>query len=172
VLLRSDLESAEWAELRRRLSDVAIFSEMFDVTIEARAEGLALIDEDGEATDSMFPRTGTVGHAALLLLTRATTGHGAGSDMGAPPVLGRHDVEAIMTELADRHRRYWSQLAEDPARLTDAVLDLLEDHRLIAIEDHTVTLMPTAWRYGIEEVVADGSGPVGESSQPALGTLR
>ncbi len=172
VLHRSDLDGAEWAELRRRLSEeVAIFSEMFDVTIEVRAEGLAVIDEDGRLTDSAFPRAGTVGHAALLLLTQAIADREPGSDVVTGAALGRDDVEAIVTELANSHRKYWSQLAEDPERLTDAVLDLLEDHRLVATEGDTVVLLPAAWRYGIEEVVADDTGTVGGSSQPIQGAL-
>lgn len=172
VLHRSDLDGAEWAELRRRLSEeVAIFAEMFDVTIEARAEGLAVIDEDGRLTDSVFPRTGTVGHAALLLLTQATAYREPGSDIVAGAALGRADVEAIVTELATGHRKYWSQLAEDPTRLTDAVLDLLEDHGLVATDGDAVALLPAAWRYGIEEEVAEDASTVGEGSHVAQGTL-
>jgi uncharacterized protein (TIGR02678 family) len=172
VLYRSDLDSAEWAELRRRMSEeVAIFSEMFDVTIEARAEGLAVIDEDGRLSDSAFPRTGTVGHAALLLLTQATAGLEPGSEEVAGAVLGRDEIEAIVTVLADGHHKYWSQLAEDPARLTDAVLDLLEDHRLVSVGGDTVVLRPAAWRYGIDEVSADDAGALDGSPLGAQGAL-
>ena len=172
VLHRSDLDAAEWAELRRRLSEeVAIFSEMFDLPIEARAEGVALIDEDGRLSDRAFPRTGTVGHAALLLLTQATAGREPGSDAGAGAVFGRGDIEAMVASLADRHRRFWSQLAEDPARLTDAVLHLLEDHRLVATEGDSVVLLPAAWRYGIEEVAADDAADDGGGFRPIQGTL-
>ncbi len=172
VLYRSDLDTAEWAELRRRLSEEgAIFFEMFDVTIEARAEGLAVIDEDGRLTDSVFPRTGTVGHAALLLLAQATASHEPTSEVAAGAVLHRDDVDAIVSELADGHRKYWSQLAEEPAKLTDAVLDLLEDHHLVAVEGGTVVLLPAAWRYGIDEVAAGGAGGAGKDSPATQGTL-
>jgi uncharacterized protein (TIGR02678 family) len=171
VLYRSDLDDAEWAELRRRLTEEAtIFSEMFDVTIEARAEGLAVVDEDGRVTDSPFPRTGTVGHAALLLLTQVTADREPGSDGAAGATLDRADVEAIVTELASGHRTFWSQLAEDPARLTDAVLELLEDHRLVGTEGSTVVVLPAAWRYGIEELVVDDLGSDGGRSGPSQGT--
>lgn len=172
VLYRSDLDTAEWAELRRRLSEeAAIFFEMFDATIEARAEGLAIIDEDGRLTDSVFPRTGTVGHAALLLLAQATASREPTSEVTAGTVLHRDDVDAIMIELVDGHRKYWSQLAEEPARLTDAVLDLLEDHYLVAIEGDAVVLLPAAWRYGVDEVAADDAGSAGEDSPATQGTL-
>jgi uncharacterized protein (TIGR02678 family) len=168
VLYASDLDGAEWAELRRRLGEeVAIFSEMFDATIEARAEGLAVIDEDGRLSDSAFPRTGTVGHAALLLITRAIADRKPGTGVA----FGRDGVDAMVTELADRNRTYWSQLAEDPPKLADAVLDLLEDHRLVSAEGDTVILLPAAWRYGIEEVVADETGSVGAGRSGIQGTL-
>lgn len=172
VLYRSDLDPAEWAELRRRLSEeAAIFFEMFDVAIEARAEGLAIINEDGRLTDSVFPRTGTVGHAALLLLAQATAGREPTTEAAGGAVLDRNDVDAIVTELVNGHRKYWSQLAEEPARLTDAVLDLLEDHHLVADEGDAVVLLPAAWRYGVEEVAADDAGGAEEGPHPTQGTL-
>jgi len=172
VLYRSDLDHAEWAELRRRLSEeTAIFFEMFDVTIEARAEGLAIIDEDGRLTDTVFPRTGTVGHAALLLLAQATADREPKAEAAAGAVLDRGDVDAIVTGLVNGHRKYWSQLAEEPTRLTDAVLNLLEDHHLVADEGDVVVLLPAAWRYGIDEVVADDGNSAGESSHSGQGTL-
>jgi uncharacterized protein (TIGR02678 family) len=172
VLYRDDLDPAEWAELRRRLSEEsAIFFEMFDVTIEARAEGLAVIDEDTRLTDSVFPRVGTVGHAALLLLARATAGREPEAERPADVMLDRDEVDAIMTELVDAHRKYWSQLAEEPARLTDAVLDLLEDHHLVADQGDAVVILPAAWRYGIDEVVVDGGTSARESSDTDQGTL-
>lgn len=172
VLYRSDLDTSEWAELRRRLGEeAAIFFEMFDVTIEARAEGLAIIDEDGRLTDSAFPRTGTVGHAALLLLAQATAGRQPPSETAAGSLLDRVHVDAIMAELASGHRKYWSQLAEEPARLTDSVLALLEDHRLVALEGDDVVLLPAAWRYGIDEVADDDAVSTGQGPLPGQGTL-
>jgi uncharacterized protein (TIGR02678 family) len=158
VVYRSDLDEVEWSELRRRQGeDDAIFAEMFDVHIEARAEGLAIVDEQGDLTDSPFPRGGTVGHAALLLLDRVTDG-------AAPsPVLSRASVDAIVAELAADHRKYWSQLAVDPLRLGDAVLALLQDHRLVTVDNDTVTLMPAAWRYAVDVTA--------EEAEPAQGTL-
>lgn len=148
VLYRSDLDDAEWAELRRRLSEeTAIFAEMFGVDVEARAEGLAVIDPAGALSDSAFPRGGTVGHAALLLLERLTSG-------STGPV-GRADVVAIVAELAAGHRRYWSQLADDPEHLAEQVLTLLEDHRLVSSHESVVEVLPAAWRYAVEEVVPD-----------------
>lgn len=152
VLYRSDLDDADWAELRRRVSEeAATFAEMFGVDIEARAEGIALIDPTGVLTDSSFPRGGTVGHAALLLLERM-------ADTPDGPV-GRAEVVAIVADLAASHRRYWSQLADDAEQLTDEVLDLLEDHRLVTRHGSLIEVLPAAWRYAVDEMVPDERDP-------------
>ncbi|MCY3924880.1 MAG: TIGR02678 family protein [bacterium] len=140
VLYRSDLSYDEWGELRRRLGEEsAIFEEMFGVHLEARAEGIAVIDPGDGLTDSRFPRGGTVGHAALLLLDRLIE-----ADTATMP---RDALVEEVRSLAAERRRYWSQLAEDPDRLTGEILDLLEDHRLAEVDAGTVRLLPAAWRY-------------------------
>ena len=150
VLYRSDLSDDEWAELRRRLGEESsIFDEMFGLRLEARAEGVAAIDPDDGMTDSKFPRSGTVAHAALLLINRLTE---AGSDSVA-----LCEVVETVASLAEEHRRYWSQLADDPDRLTDAALELLQDHRLTDTCGETVRLLPAAWRYAADVRIEQGA---------------
>lgn len=153
VVYRTDLSQDEWAELRRRLGEEStIFNEMFGMVIEARAEGLAAIDPDGSLTDSRFPAGGTVGQAALLLIDRLVA-----ADRN--PVEHRALV-AIIADLAETHRvesRHWAQIAEDPARLADEVLDLLQDHRLARVAGESVELLPAAWRYAVEVRIEQGS---------------
>ena len=140
VLYRSDLSDDEWGELRRRLGEEsAIFEEMFGVHIEARAEGIAVIDPGDGLTDSRFPTGGTVGHAALLLLDRLIEANSA--------TMPRDALVEEVRALAEERRRYWSRLAEDPDRLAGEILDLLEDHRLAEVDAGTVRLLPAAWRY-------------------------
>ncbi len=153
VVYRADLTDGEWAELRRRRDEEStIFNEMFGMVIEARAEGLAAIDPDGGLTDSRFPAGGTVGQAALLLIDRlVATDHN--------PV-ERRALVAIVADLAETHRvesRHWAQIAEDPVRLTDEVLELLLDHRLARVDGESVELLPAAWRYAVEVRIEQGS---------------
>lgn len=143
VLYRSDLSDDEWNELRRRLGEESsIFEEMFGLRLESRAEGVSAIDSEDGVTDSRFPRNGTVAHAALLLLDRLID---SGSDSFA-----ESDVVEVVASLAAEHRRFWSQLADEPVRLTEAVLELLADHRLAEARDGTVRLSPAAWRYAVD----------------------
>lgn len=153
VVYRSDLSDGEWAELRRRQGDEArIFDEMFGMRIEARAEGLAAIDPDGDLTDSRFPAGGTLGQAALLLIDRLVAA-------GRNP-LERSEAVSAVAELAEVHRvqsRHWGQIADEPERLTDKILELLQDHRLADVRDEAVELLPAAWRYAVEVRIEQGS---------------
>ena len=150
VLYRGDLSDNEWTELRRRLGEESrIFYEMFGLQFEARAEGVAAIDPEDSMTDSRFPRSGTVGHAALLLIDRLT-------ETGLTSVPLTEVVETVAA-LAGEHRRYWSHLADQPDHLTAAIVELLQDHRLIEVHGDTVRLLPSAWRYAVEVRIEQGS---------------
>ena len=69
VVYRSDLGDHEWSELRRRLGDEEQFlDEMFGLVLESRAEGVASVDPAGTLAERRFPTSGTIGHAALLVI--------------------------------------------------------------------------------------------------------
>jgi uncharacterized protein (TIGR02678 family) len=149
VLYRSDLSDAEWGELRRRLGEESdIFEEMFGAHIEARAEGVAVIDPGDGMTDSRFPTGGTVGHAALLLLDRLVEADHVSMTWDA-------FVDEVRALTAAR-RPYWSQLADDPERLAGEILDLLEGHRLAEVDAGGVRLLAAAWRYRADIDVETG----------------
>lgn len=145
VLYRTDLTDAEWGELRRRLGDEAGFlDEMFGLRLEARAEGVAAIDPTGTLAERRFPTTGTVGHAALLLIDRLLRQDPTidvepdegfvvgehGSHVGTAPT-PMDEVVGSITELAAAHASHWSnELVGAPERLTARVVELLVDLRL------------------------------------------
>jgi uncharacterized protein (TIGR02678 family) len=124
VLYRDDLTPSEWGELRRRLGDEErILDEMFGLAVEARAEGVAAVDPSGDLSETRFPRTGTEGHAALLLLDRLD----GGRSHPWP------EVVAAVAALAEQHRRRWSKdLADAPEKLARRVVEQLVDVRLAA----------------------------------------
>ena len=142
VLYRTDLTDQEWSELRRRLGEESdIFYEMFGMEVEARAEGVMVIDPDGGLTDSRFPRGGTIPHAALLLIDRLLKMDRM--------LFERGEIFDAVSGLANEHRQYWSKLADHPDRLTDEVLELLQDHRLAEVTEGGVRILPAAWRYSV-----------------------
>jgi uncharacterized protein (TIGR02678 family) len=149
VLYRADLTDAEWGELRRRLGEEAAFlDEMFGLRLEARAEGVAAIDPSGTLAERRFPATGTVGHAALLLIDhlvprrprteelQSDDGVGLAVPDGGPIELQMIDVVVLVTELAVQHASHWSNdLVGAPERLAARVVELLVDLRLAAVVD-------------------------------------
>jgi uncharacterized protein (TIGR02678 family) len=158
VVYRDDLTDEEWTELRRRLGQEAtLLHEMFGLLLEARSEGVAAIDPGGRLSDIRFPTSGTVSHAALLLVDRLRRHAGGGTDTGgAPGIHTDQEVAALMAELAVPNRRRWSgELVEDPARLGARAVELLCELRLAERRDApggwTVRLLPAAARFTLDE---------------------
>ncbi len=171
VLYRSDLDDAEWSELRRRLGEEErLLDEMFGLVLEARAEGVAAIDPLGTLSEVSFPTGGTLGHAALLVLDSLRS-H-AGSAIAWSELLG------CVEELAVAHRGNWSKhLVGAPERLARQVLELLVELRLaesvaaFESEDETQTtpalrLLPAAGRFlaALEPGSPDSSGGASQGS--------
>jgi len=162
VLYRTDLADGEWAELRNRLNEEsAILGEMFGLEIETRAEGVMAIDPEDGLTDSRFPQSATVGHAALLLIDRLAETDRTRVERGS--------LIGIVSDLASEHRRFWSRLADNPERLVAEILELLQDHRLAECDGDAVRLLPAAWRYRVVgESGDDGPKPGADAEQTSL----
>ena len=136
VVYRDDLDEAEWAELRRRLGGESRYlEEMFGLVVEARAEGVAAVDPDGDFADEPFPAGGTEGHASLLLL----------------PLLGdrgrewweQAEVEQLVGRLATANSRYWAKdLVAAPDRLARRAVDLLVRVRLVEARSDPAGVRP------------------------------
>lgn len=156
VVYRQDVTDAEWAELRRRLSEEErILYEMFGFAIEARAEGVAAIDPEGALSDRRFPTTGTVGHAALLLIERLAADR-PGEWIDAA------EVERHVEDLIVSHPRWANNYVVSPSLLTRHVLQILGEMRLADLDGSRIRLLAAAARFlAVEE-------SVGEESQAAL----
>lgn len=195
VLYRDDLTDEQWGELRRRLSDEErILGEMFGLTLESRAEGVAAVDPDGTLADTRFPTGGTLGHAALLLLhalhpdhlhqpaqdrgadldRQADQDRGADQDTATPDQHQRAaslvplaEVRAQLRVLVAEHGRHWAaDLVASPDRLERQVLELLVDLRLAErVAATDLRLLPAAGRFlPALPEPLDGKGSDGESA--------
>lgn len=155
VLYRSDLRETEWSELRRRLGEEArLLDEMFGLTLEARAEGVAAVDPPGSLSARPFPTGGTVGHAALLLLD-VLRPHGDAA-------IGWDEILRHVEGLAARHRRGWSKdLVAAPQRLAQQVIELLVDLRLAVRVEAT-----RACEAGHEDEAGGGESGVAAEPEP------
>lgn len=147
VMYRSDLTDAEWGELRRRLgAESQMVEEMFGLSLEARAEGIACIDADGNLSDIRFPSTGTVGHCALLMVEKIG------------PAASLADVEAIVVALAHEHAAHWAKDSTAmPEKLAREALALLASQRLVAVEGDEVRVLAAAHRYAPTVTIADST---------------
>ncbi|WAU79983.1 TIGR02678 family protein [Streptomyces sp. Qhu-G9] len=139
-----DLTGAEreWLRTRQRRESQA-FSELLGLEAEIRAEGIALVDPDGDLTDLHLPGTGTVAQAALLLIGRLVDrlrpedpGHPA---VGGQLVIGVPVPDGLLPELLDElvdeygRRSNWQRgLLDNRDGLLAAVLDLLVRMHLMA----------------------------------------
>ncbi|OAA23571.1 TIGR02678 family protein [Frankia sp. EI5c] len=163
VVYADDVAPEDWAELRRRFGEEARFcEEMFDLLVEARAEGVAAIDVDGGCTDVSFPAGGTTAHAALLLL-EALADHGRGG-------VTVTELDDELAALLIRYGRYWRRDAStDPARLRDDAVALLTSMSLVRWEaDGRLHPRPAAARFA-PKVTITVREPA--SDEPTQGTL-
>lgn len=151
VVYRHDLNDEEWDELRRRQAEEAsVLEEGLGLVVEARAEGVAAIDPTGTMSGLRFPATGTVGHAALLLIGELCTRGDLAPDGGW---VTWDDLTATVAALAAPHAKRWrAALVDDPDALLRAALDLMVPLRLAEVEDdqqgrRSVRLLPAAARF-------------------------
>lgn len=142
---------------------------------EQRAEGLALVDEDGALTDVAMPAEGTEAHATLLVAEflagrQRSDGAGAGSSLA--------EVAAFLAEARTRYGSYWRKSAREAGaeqELAATALRRLAQLRLINVDDEPacqvrevgqVRPLPALARFALGEATVHGVA--GASSQPSL----
>lgn len=125
---------------------------------EARAEGIALADLEGDCTDTGLPEEGTEGHLTLLLATWMAERLRRGQP-------GPLDVAAVRDQAARfmrAHRHHWSKAAAEEGAsewLTDLVLDRLAGLGLVALENGAVTPQPALGRFALRSTPEMDAAP-------------
>jgi uncharacterized protein (TIGR02678 family) len=142
ALYLDDLEETERAYLTsQRHYLVGQVTAKTGLVVEVRKEGLAAVDPLGRLTDLIFPGTGTVSHAALLLAERL-----------ASRALDESGLRAVLDSLVERYGHLWSQeYRDDRERLLSEALERLELMGLIAMRDGVAEPLPAIARYKLEE---------------------
>lgn len=110
---------------------------------EQRAEGLALVDEDGQLTDVAMPAEGTEAHATLLVAEFLAA--------RTPPTRG-DDVSAFLAEARTRYGHYWRKSAREAGaekELARVALERLQKLQLIALDDGLVRPLPALARFAL-----------------------
>ncbi|WP_280545748.1 TIGR02678 family protein [Halomonas sp. 11-S5] len=112
---------------------------------EARAEGVALVDPDGELTDEKIPAEGTEGHLALLMAERlAAVG---------PDGVSLDEAEAWIRGWQQDYRRYWRKSACEPGAahgLCRQTLVRLASLRLVARRGERILPLPALGRFRVQ----------------------
>ena len=121
------------------------------LSIEQRAEGLALVDENGELTDVAMPAAGTASHVTLLVAEFLASARHA--QPGA--AVSESAVAAAVRDLIPDYGRYWAKAAREPGAETDLArnaLGRLEMLRLIRRDADGIHPLPALARFSLGEV--------------------
>ncbi|HEY5088112.1 MAG TPA: TIGR02678 family protein [Gemmatimonadaceae bacterium] len=120
---------------------------------ELRAEGLALVDADGELSDKHLPAIGTEGHATLLVaehLARA-------AETDPSRIHSLHELAGYLRTAGDRYGRFWRKDAREAGaevELAAEAVNRLEGLRLVQRIPNGVRALPALHRYAISEAQA------------------
>jgi uncharacterized protein (TIGR02678 family) len=128
----------------------ARLAEAADLEAEQRAEGLALIDAEGELSDVQLPAEGTLSHATLLVAEYLADQLRNDASRAVPEL----EVAVFVRRAADNFGRYWRKTEREPGSetaLTREVLGALEKLRLVSWRDGYVRARPALARYGLGE---------------------
>ena len=117
---------------------------------EQRAEGLALVDEGGDLTDTKMPAEGTLAHVTLLVAEfLATAHHRANWTLDAA-------VARFIARATPEYGRYWRKSARAPGAETELAqhaLSRLTMLRLIRRRDGSVQALPALARFALGKSV-------------------
>lgn len=152
VLYYSELTEPERAYLEHQRGPMLKrITEATGFVAEVRAEGIALLDPTGEATDLAMPEEGTDGHATLLLAEHLADHMRTYPDQPIP----LDELQAHMSALATRHRTHWRKTATVP-ELTSGAVHRLQALGLIRLRGDLVVALPALARFGFAEAVITG----------------
>jgi len=136
--------TSQRAALTRRITEAT------GLVAEVRAEGIAMVDPDGDLTDTRMPEDGTDGHSTLLLAEHLAR---AGAGPGEPvPVTGLH---AHMRELIRQHRKHWRKDVTEPdaeVLLVDRALTRMAALGLLRRQGDAVFALPALSRFALGEL--------------------
>jgi uncharacterized protein (TIGR02678 family) len=151
VLYHNELTTDELEYLSSQRGPMAYrLAQASGLTAELRAEGIALVDVDGELSDKHLPAVGTEAHATLLVaeyLARA-------AKIDAAQIHSLHELAAFLRIAADQYGRFWRRDAREPGaeiELAREAIDRLAALRLVQHVENGVRPLPALHRYAISE---------------------
>jgi uncharacterized protein (TIGR02678 family) len=123
--------------------------EASDLRAEQRAEGVALVDAEGELSDAQLPAEGTLAHATLLVAEYLVE-----AVRGGVSFVPEIEVAAYLRKAADTYGRYWRKAEREPGAevaLAREALCQLDKLKLIHVRQGAVCARPALARYSLGE---------------------
>lgn len=149
VVYHDDLDEAEQAYLtgqRHRLTTTVAAAT--GLVPEVRAEGIAMVDDRGDATDLEVPDQGTDGHLTLLVAEHLADCLRADPDT----IVTRAELEVVVAACIAEHAPHWRRDVRDAGaevRLAAEVVDRLAAIRLVRVDGDGIVPRPAIARYAV-----------------------
>lgn len=143
---------------RQRPHLLAALTEATHLHAEVRTEGIALVDLEGDCTDSGLPEEGTEGHLTLLVATWLADRLRAGD----PAPLAIETVRQKVARFIRQHRHHWNKEAGERGAegpLTALVLDRLAGLALIERTSDQVRPLPALGRFALRDTAELAPAP-------------
>lgn len=181
VLYHSECSGAEREYLATQRGALAArLAAACGLVAELRAEGMALVDADGELSDERLPAQGTEAHVTLLVAERLARAQlpspcplpraAEGSDDGAP-VFAPRQIAAWIAEAAVSYGRYWRKAAREPgaeSALAEQAIERLARLGLVERVAGGVRARPALLRYSLGDAQVAERGAATHAAQGAL----
>ena len=122
--------------------------EATNLTAEQRAEGLALVDEEGELTDVVMPAEGTEAHVTLLVTEFLANRRHDGANVAVS------EITLFVAQAKERYGAYWRKSAREPGaeqELAYSAVERLQKLQLVACIGEAIQPLPALARFAIGE---------------------
>ena len=122
--------------------------EATNLTAEQRAEGLALVDEEGELTDVVMPAEGTEAHVTLLVAEFLANRRNDGANVAVS------EITLFVAQAKERYGAYWRKSAREPGaeqELAYSAVERLQKLQLVACIGEAIQPLPALARFAIGE---------------------
>jgi uncharacterized protein (TIGR02678 family) len=174
VVYFDDLEADTLAYLQNQRGPLAArLADATGLVAEQRAEGVALIDADGELTDIALPADGTVAHITLLVaehLSQRLREHRAHALTMALEI-PVEEVATFIHSAVAQFGRYWNKAAREPGaerELARNALGRLACLRLVRCSDGHIVPLPALARFALGRTTVKGADGAREEVQGGL----
>lgn len=171
VVYFDELQAEELAYLQNQRGPLAArLAEASGLVAEQRAEGVALIDPDGELSDIALPADGTAAHITLLVaehLSRRLREPGDGSAV----TIDIDEVAGFIRTATTRFGRYWNKAAREPGaerELARDALNRLAQLRLVRLGEQQIVPLPALARFALGDTTVKGADGGREKVQGGL----